>query len=238
MKIHWTKLAGLTLILLIAGCIEQEKDDLTLPVRVHFKIRVQPESFGYATFHSCDIGIQDIQFEGIREAGGNIFFETNPEIGLYSYATFANTTITNFDIPQGIYTYMRWDIHLKSIVTPVDFPDSLSIGLILYGYYELPDDLAVCQIILAVDDNEEFIARFPDRIALSANKDYAATLVFSGNSSLSISYESYLKAEISGDSLNPVLIISRNKNKDLYEKILYQLLRSTRVDIKEIGPST
>jgi len=82
MKIHWTKLTGLTMILLIAGCmeqdIEQEKNDPALNVRVHFRIGPKPEWEGKDILRQGDIGIQDIQFEGIREDGRNVYVEEDP----------------------------------------------------------------------------------------------------------------------------------------------------------------
>jgi hypothetical protein len=233
------KLVWITLILFISGCIEQEKDDLTLPVRVHLKICVSENS---SLFKKGDIGIQEIEFEGIREAGGNVFFKTDPKMDLsnYGFTNAEGSIIYDSDIPQGIYNYMRWDIHLKRIVTPelYDDTDPLSIGLVLYGYYPLGSDPWVIPIIFAIDDTEEFIVRFSDQIALSANKNYEATLSLVGSGFNSISQESYENAEISGNSEHPVILISRNKNEDLYEKMLYQLIRSTRVTVNQIDPST
>jgi hypothetical protein len=240
MKLHRIKLAGITLILLIAGCIEQEKDDLTLPVRVHFRIGLKADHDESAIIIGIsNIGIQDIQFEGIREAGGNVYFETDPKMDLsFNGYTLKNLPIFDYDIPQGIYNYMRWDIALKRIVTPAeleDDADSLSLGLVLYGSYELMDDPWYIPVIFAIDDTEEFIVRFADRIALSSNKDYKVTMFLHRNAFRLLNYED---AEITGEGDFQRIIITSTKNKDIYEKILYQLNRSASVDIEEIDPST
>jgi hypothetical protein len=241
MTTYKIKLICITLILFIAGCIEQEKDDLTLPVRVHFKIDLKDDHDGPIIIYGIgNIGIQYIQFEGIREAGGNVYFETDPEMDLsYNGYTFTKAPIYDYDIPQGIYNYMRWDIALKRIVIPQelkDDADSLSVGLVIHGSLENWDvPWIFIPVIFAVDDTEEFIARFPDRIALSANKDYEATLILAENAFRSVSYED---AEISGEGEFQRIIITSTKNKDMYEKILYQLHRSASVVIEEIGPST
>jgi hypothetical protein len=257
MKIHWIKLAGVTLILLIAGCIEQEKEDFTLPVRVHFRIGYKPDYDGQNVSKDGEIGIQDIQFEGIREAGGNVYFETDPNTDWPHYKFNAMESICDYNLPQGIFKYMRWDITLKRIETQKlsyidddlvsyidDDLDSLSIGLILYGFFEtglvytdewgLPQDLFI-PVIIAIDDKEELVARFTKGITLSADKDYEAHVLLSASALSSVNYEG---AEITGEGESKRIIITSNKNEDLYEKILYQLLRSVRVDIVEISPST
>jgi hypothetical protein len=107
MTLYKIKVASVILILFMAGC--REKDDLTLPVKVYFKIGISPENSlntEYLHFTDCKIGIQRIQFEGKREAGTDIFFETDPNMNLQTLS-FAQQplTISVFNIPQGIYNY-------------------------------------------------------------------------------------------------------------------------------------
>src|SRR5512142_1233454 len=102
-----------TLILLIAGCTK--KDELTLPVRVYLKIGIVsggsastgPE---YLDFNECQIGIQGIGYEGKREAVGDVYFETDPKVDLKTITFLEPVIVTEFDIPQGVYNYMKWDI--------------------------------------------------------------------------------------------------------------------------------
>jgi len=144
---------------------------------------------------------------------------------------------------------MRLDFALKTIETQklsyeYDDLDSLSIGLILYGSskneivyideWGLPQDWRI-PVIIAIDDKEEIVARFADKITLSADKEYEAYVLLYVHDLISVNSE---EAEITGEGSSQRIIITSNKNKDLYEKIVYQLLRSVSVDIVEISPST
>ena len=76
------RLTGIILILFFPSCTE--KDELTLPVNVDFMISISDNSSNdeYLTFTGGVIGIQKIGFEGKREAGEDVFFETDPKMDL------------------------------------------------------------------------------------------------------------------------------------------------------------
>lgn len=240
------KLLLITLILFLAGC---QKDDLTLPVRVSLKIRYFSDNTLDFNFTEGQISIKRIEFEGIRETGGNVFFETEPDINFPALEFgLQPEIISDFDIPQGIYNHMRWDIYLKKIVTDelIDYnvTDSLNTGLVIKGYYDpwlyslnyepITDSIP---FIFAVDDTEQFGVRSYDiyinsRIVLSEDKDYEAILWLNLSYAFgSISSVSFMEAEISGDSEHPVVIISSSKNKDLYMIILDRIFRNAKVII-------
>ncbi len=224
-----------------------EKDELTLPVRVYFKIGISPEnstSSSYLSFTEGQIGVQGIQFEGKREAGEDIFFETDPKMNLqtFAFSTSEQTLISDFDIPQGIFNYMKWDINLKKIETEgyIDDDDtgSLSIGLVISGIYKYSDGSSI-PVIIAIDDTEQFSVKSDDpvgnsRIVLSSNKEYyeAVLLLAPVYAFSSISRESLEEADISGDPGHQVIIISRNENEDLYENLLYRIALSARILIR------
>jgi|WetSurSiteA1Bulk_404760.scaffolds.fasta_scaffold71590_1 hypothetical protein len=243
------KLVIVTLALSIAGCTE--KDELTLPVTINLKIgiRKQEGSFG---FNEGWIGVQRIQFGGKRESGGDVFFETDPSNNFPTLEFIEQyAKISSFEIPQGIYTNMKWDIFLNKIetdeVTDYNDTDSLNAGLVIKGDYfyddwwwwidQPPPENWVPSIpfVLIIDSIEQFsfMSYFPDpncNGVLTENKEYQVILLFNLFYAFdSISPESFEKAEISGDSLNQKVIISRNKNKYLYEIILYRLATSSRV---------
>jgi hypothetical protein len=259
------KLVSIILILFISGCTE--KDELTLPVRIHFRIGIDEDSFydfdlpygDHFSFTEGQSGIEMVQFEGRREAGGDIFFETDPKVSIPTVEFGEQPgTISVFDIPQGIYNYMRWDISLKKIMTDelIDDNDldSLNTGLVIKGnyvqewykeyediyyggFYWALDSVSERPFIFAINDTEQFsVMAFPTNpnrsIVLSENTDYIATLLLDLSYAFdSISRESFDKAEISGDNEHPVVIISRNKNKYLYEIILHRLELSSSVYI-------
>jgi hypothetical protein len=240
------------LILFISGCTK--KDELTLPVKIHLKIGStlkNPEyvDFPEATFFeytSGRIAVQKILFEGIREAGGDVFFETDPEIDSLTLG-FKNRfeSISDFDIPQGIYNTFKWDIRLKRLETNelIDTDDTafINTGLIIKGYYNhvwwsrehygITDSAYVIPFILAIHDTETF-SFITSNIVLSENKDYVVNLLFDFAYAFdSISSELFEEAEISGDSLNQLVIISKGKNKYWYDIILNRVRLSSRLYI-------
>jgi len=242
-----TKLVSIILILFIAGC---QKDDLTLPVRVSLKIRYFSDYTTDFNFTEGQISIRRIEFEGIRETGGNVFFKTEPDINFPALEfRLQPEIISDFDIPQGIYNHMRWDIYLKKIVTDelIDdiVTDSLNTGFVIKGFYEawmydweynevITDSMP---FIFAMDDTEQFGVRSYDvynnsTIVLSESKDYEAILCINLSYAFGSISVSFMEAEISGDSEHPVVIISSSKNKDLYMKILDRIFRNARVIIK------
>ncbi len=102
------RLAAILALLLVTGCVK--KDDLTLPVKVYFKfgiLRDYNTSRAHLYFTGCRIGIQQIGFEGSREAGGDIHFISDPSLNLQTLSfTQEPVTVSEFDIPQGVYKSM------------------------------------------------------------------------------------------------------------------------------------
>jgi hypothetical protein len=243
MTINKLKVAIVILLLTFTGC--SEKNDLTLPVRVSFKIGISHEellSAQYLDFSECQIGIQRIRFEGKREAGGDVFFETDPAMNLQALSfTEQPATISVFDIPQGIYNIMRWDISMKCIDTEglIDDRDESypCIGIIITGNYKSLDG-SVIPFIFAIDRPELFsVMSFdPDgnsSIVLSVNKEYEAIVYFAPEKAFSaISRTSFEEAEISDNIMQPMIIISSSMNVDLYQILLYRIFLSASVVVK------
>ena len=246
------RLTGIILILFFPSCTE--KDELTLPVNVDFMISISDNSSNdeYLTFTGGVIGIQKIGFEGKREAGEDVFFETDPKMDLprLTFGTSAQpASVSDFDIPQGIFNYMKWDINLKKIVVDElndddddddnddDDDDSLYTGLAISGTYFYQNGVSI-PIIIAIDIVEQFSVRSfdPDgnsTIVLSVDKDYDAVLLLDpGYAFHSISRESLEEADTSDDSGTEVILISSEENEDLYEVLLYRITQSAKVVVK------
>lgn len=241
------KLVIITLSLFFTGCTE--KDDLTLPVKVEFKIGISENSAKdeYLTFNGGEIGIRKIQFDGKREAGEDVFFETDPEINFPSLAFNSSVQpalISDFDIPQGIFNYMKWDINLKEIVIDEligddddDDTDSPYIGLAISGIYTYLSGTTV-PFIIAIDNTELLSVKAYDqdgnsRIVLYVDKDYEAVLLLDPAYAFhSISRESLEEADVSDNSGTPVILISSDENEDLYEDLLYRIDQSAKVLVK------
>lgn len=241
------KLVILILILLFPSCTE--KDELTLPVNVDFMISISDNSSNdeYLSFTGGVIGVQKIGFEGNRDAGEDVFFETDPKMNLpqLAFGTSAQpASISDFDIPQGIFNYMKWDINLKEIFIDElnedddgDDDDSPNIGLAISGTYSYQSGVSI-PVIIAIDIAEHFSVRSfdPDgnsTIVLSVDKDYDAVLLLDpGYAFHSISRESLEEADTSDDSGTEVIVISGEENEDLYEVLLYRIAQSAKVVVK------
>ena len=240
MKLSKTILSVITLILLSTGC--REKDEFAVPVKVNLKILSQSIQDQYFTFSGGYIGIKKIEFEGIRESGGNVYFETDPG---KSYQTLAfGSIISVFDIPQGIYDYMEWDVYLKQIMTDelryLDDADLLKAGIVFQGAYWPQGSgysLPCIGLLIVIDDIEKLEVRAYDaynnsRVVLSENTTYEAHIILDLDYAFeSISGEAIMNAEFSGRN-NEWVVISSSNNKDLYTIILDRIFRSAKVVVK------
>jgi len=235
------KLLGLILILFNTGCTK--KDEFTIPVSIKFEIAVKQSDEGtdpgYFYFNWVHTLIKRIDFEGIRETGGDIYFSTDPDLNV-PFLEFDETPviISSFELPQGIYSPMRWDIYLKRMqisgLTGTDLPNT---GFLVYGGYEYQDGSTI-DIFLCIDETELFSFRtynseLEPSIVLSENRMYNLTLLIDlYNAFLPISRESVERAETStGTSGEPIIIIAANKNKYLYDNLLYRILRLAEASI-------
>jgi hypothetical protein len=257
MTLNKIKLAIIILLLLIAGC--KEKDELTRPVRIHFKIGISQDSsvvIDYLSITKCQIGIARIWIEGRREAGKDVFFQSDFD----SYAppiTFLEPTeITNFDLPQGVYDYIKWDIMGRSIESDLTeaffsvfwnkydpwgeevIPGTSFKSIWISGSYRSLEG-SVIPLIIAVSGTQSLniVSNDPDgnsTIVLTENKEYEATLLFDlVDAFSSISRGSIENAEVSEYKGHPIIIISDNNiNTDLYENLMNRILISTRVIVK------
>lgn len=242
MNLYKNKLVGIILLLFIAGC--REKDDLTLPVRVNLKIGIDVDGiadYEYLSFTKCQIGINSIQFEGTRESGSDVYFNTGPDMDLQTLTFLRPIIISSFDIPQGIYNYMKWDISVKCIDTEgliKDRDESYPcIGIIIQGNYEASDGTIV-PFILAIDKPDKFsiIASNADNnstIVISVNKEYEAIVILNAVDAFrSISRESLEKAISLDDSGHPEIVISSSENENLYSVLTNSIFQSAKLIVK------
>ena len=237
------RLAAIIALLLATGCVR--KDDLTLPVKVYFKfgiLRDYNTSKEYLEFTGCRIGIQQIGFAGSREAGGDIYFTSDPSLNLQTLSfTQEPVTISEFDIPQGVYDSMKWDITLKCVdamgLTDGRNESSPCISIVFTGNYTSLRG-SVIPLILDIDKPEIFriLASDPGGdpiIVLSVGKEYEAIVWFTPEFAFSVITRQLLEeAEISGDNDNYRIIISSRINKELYQILLYRIIQSASVIVK------
>lgn len=243
MTLHKIASAGMVLILLGTGCVK--KDDLTLPVKVNLKFGIKqdnPEGNHYINITGCRIAVGRIGFEGTREAGGNVFFETEPSLYMQPLVLSEDlVTLSSFDLPQGVYEGMKWDISMNCL-TETGIDDGRNsgypcLGILLHGSYTYLDG-SVVPFVLAIDRPELFriMASSPEgysTIVLSVGKVYDAIVYFSAYDTFrSISRNMLEEAEITGTPEQPVMIISTVKNMDLYTILLYRFILTTNMIVK------
>ena len=231
------------------SCID---DEFTTPVRMSLSaiITEQNKTNDTLSFGSGEIIINEIQFSGKREAGGDYSFNTEPgkKIGPQVFYPQSGNQheLAQFDFPQGIYTLMNWKFKLSDGLERLeeedddDDDDIGTAGLILQGSYIDPEGVTQ-QVRIEIDPFELFeclsLADTGDEnISIIAGSSYIAVLyvdpyyAFRG-----ISSESLEEADYYDDVIVPVLLISSDSNEDLYEIILYRLQQSVRIVVSQLG---
>lgn len=265
------KLASIFLLLFIPGCIK-EKDELTLPVKVSLKmclkISLSPDSslLNAEYLHFTDYkngSLYAMEFRGRREAGGDYYFETSAyktdDLVLSFLHLSQPMPISDYDMPQGIYTDMEWIPYLGTLpiehwlVEGLTIEELIATGLVedwgdgfywayhrsaISGTYKYLDGSVIPFLFAGDLPDEELIARTfnPDgttSIALSVDKEYEATMLLTLEYDFrSLSRKLFEEVNISGNSEHPVIIISYSNNKDLYEDLASRINLSAKVIIK------
>jgi hypothetical protein len=248
-KIQLIQLTGLVLI--VGSMLIQNsctKDEFTHPVRLSMSVQIsdQYKSNENLSFESGQIVIQEVQFEGKRETGEDYSFntESGKKFGpqAFNADSLHHDEIAYFDLPQGIYTLMRWKFELSDglerLATDDDEEtDNETPGLILYGNY-LNHNKERLLVRIEIDPFESFecqsITVTGDKnINILSGKIYNAVLYFDPYFAFrSISAVSLEDADYSDDEISPVLLISSNSNEDLYEIILYRLQQSAKIVVR------
>lgn len=236
MNFYKTKLAVILLVLLITGCLKVPKDPDTLPGRIMLKISIADRGYDvYPWFGGC-IGIQSIRFEGKRDVGEDVFFETDPETIIPVLDIRTGGFISDFDIPRGVYNYMKMDIDLKRIVTKtlVDLElDSLDLGLFFMGWYDYlyGDPYPPLQILFAIDDTVRlsFRSEVNHKFVLS-DEESGVNLILDPYSVIQpIGQEIIENLEPSGHIGHQIILISSRKNKDMYDYILNKICQNAKI---------
>jgi|GEM_PF-1035421 hypothetical protein len=236
--------AGIFLILFISGC--RKKDEYTRPVTVDLKIGVSMDSSLTADFlhvTSVRIGIGGISFRGMRNPGGVYYFETDPKMDFQKFSSSwitESVQVSDFDMPQGIYQGMYWDIFLTPLSPDYFLSDGLTenelkdIGCVdpgdgywsggptvsVSGIYKSVngDKLPfVCALSPSVNLNVLSVDEFGNEwITLFVDKDYEAVMTFRFRTNNRVlKQDLFENAEISTGSGYPRIIISALRNWDL-----------------------
>jgi len=235
------KLLSLVILMLYA-C---QKEDFTEPVSVNMEVKIAEGSSQFLTFTGGKIMLDQIAFDGHRKQGGDVHFATEGEndIGPVNFSEASAGQVKKFDIPQGVYSHMKWRFELEDI----DFSDDADLdhtflhsqdgGLIIEGTFKNTNGGQV-PVFIIVDDEERHVAVTEgdngyDDITLVSSNSYIAQLLFDPYyAMLPVSIESLESAEVSNDGNNNYIEISADKNETLYESILFRLENSIKVVVK------
>jgi hypothetical protein len=241
-RISFMQLIRLFLVIILMlvqqSCI---KDEFTRPVRISLSVMIneQYKTDGTLLFECGEIVIKEIQFEGKREIGEDYSFntESGKEFGPLDFypQSAVRESIANFDLPQGIYTLMKWEFELSDGLERFepddDYPETP--GLILDGSYINPDGDTL-RIIIEIDPFESFeclpVTETGDKkINIISGTTYEADLYLDPYFAFrAISNISLDDADCSDDVI-PVILISSDSNEELYEIILYRLQKSAKI---------
>lgn len=228
----------ITIILIEFGCT---KDELTKPVKVNFLVDLNSgkQFQSYISFYNGAISLSRIIFEGKRTEGKDINFETKPGLsfGPFQFDTVGSgSLITHFDIPQGVYSFIKLDVKLSEF--EMDDPDfeAETTGLVIDGIYTSIDGerIPVFIVVSSIEGLEiqATNAIGSGSITFADEKTYNATLHFDMNYVFSsIARESFETAERKDDE-GSFIEISSDSNEDLYQLILYRIQKSAKIVIE------
>jgi hypothetical protein len=223
-----------------------EPDELTKPVRVHFEVRFIEDDtpLNYLYINRVIVQTDKISFHGIRQEGNDVLFNTRPgdSFGMHMLSPAQNSSyITYFDIQQGLYQLMRWEIELGEIddeIYPDDFIDSDDFGLILEGTYTLQNGETV-MLFIAIE-NEEIIdfesVNFDGQtpIPILSENTYTISLEVNPLAIMNGIPRSLLEqAEIQDEDDIRFIEISEDENEDLYNLVLFQLSKTLKAVVKQ-----
>jgi len=226
------------LFLTLPSCLDAPEGNK--PVRVNFDIRfdVGIQTPAYFTFSRAILAINSIRFQGVRQAGNDVAFSTRPDqpLGLFvlSPSQFLRP-VTWFDIQEGVYNSMRWEITLLPINDDF-FDDDDEYGFILEGQYTRLDGTQVV-VIFAMEEIEVLRLQTiglnaQTQISLIVDRIYSIELVINPFSIFGGIPRTMLEqAEIQVNNGIRYLLISPDDNEELYDLMLLRLARELRAII-------
>lgn len=231
------------LIFLIQPSCGSDEDS---PVRINFDARFELASPqpAYFSFSELAVYIKSIRFVGAREAGNDVVFTTKPEtaIGFFNLSTSRfQLPVTWFDIPEGVYSSMRWQVTTQSVEDSYYLDDDIlsldDCGMLLRGWYTRLDGTRV-HLVVAIDYTdilqiESVNAQGNLPITLVYGNTYTAQLVINPFAIMgAIPRTIFEQAEISDEDDGDYLIISSDENEDIYSFLLLTLNQHLRVIVR------
>ncbi len=241
----------LLLLLLLNGCMAD--DELSAPVNVnlHLEMGTNTPGISYVDFHNITIAVQQTKFYGIREEGSDIFFNSEPNVPFGIYAIRKNEqapTIDAFDIPQGVYNQMRWEIQTREIDDDYfedyfdeeldEYIDVDDFGIIIEGKYTRLNGSEIL-LFIAIDPTEKLLMETYDtggnnQLSILSGNTYNIRLEINPYVAIGNIERSLLEnAETDEEDDIYFIEISSDENEDLYERILFRLKNTVKAIIEE-----
>jgi len=208
-----------------------EKDELTQPVQVYFRMKLdkmgaedQPVSF-----HEGMIDIESIEFTGDRETGEDITFTSDFQPIVRADLTTGNTDpVVIFDVPQGTYKKITLSLNPVKIEPDISvrgkfIPPLLGPAIPIQLDVNIPGQLNLL-VKTASGDSQ---------IVLTKGKD-ATIEVFLNPSSWfkEISATALLAADLQNIGGIPSIVISKNSNPNMYFKLTSAIEASAEAILK------
>lgn len=226
---------------LVSACVDA---DLNKPVKVdvEFYLEQNPLTINYLTFNKAIIAFDKVRFYGVRDVGNDVVFSSRPgfPFGTFIIPEMQNTSyITYFDIPQGVYNLMRWDIELMEIDDDIyddEYIDSDDFGLIFEGTYTRLSGETIL-LFIAVDPAllsfETVNAIGNNSIVLDSQMDYTVTIELNPYLAMQgIARNLLEQAETDFEDEVEFLEISSDENEDLYSLVLFRLEKTFKAVIR------
>ena len=224
------------------GC---EKDELTYTVKVNFNIGINQESDQqtYLILRKGVIALKGVTFLGMREQGENIFFETRPDKSHGTYIISAGQSaqyITYFDIPQGVYNLMKWDITIDEIDDDLfdeKNVDSDDYGFLVSGIYTKLDGTNI-PIFFTINPSEDLSCEAKNTngiTPISIKEGNTYTLLIELNPSLAIDgidRDYFEKAIIETDDEDKYILVSSETNVNLHQLFLFRLEKTLKATVQ------
>ncbi|MCU4174227.1 hypothetical protein [Carboxylicivirga sp. N1Y90] len=233
-----------------------QKKEYTVPVNVELEVALKNGTSNHLSFDSGTILFKQIFFDGHRTQGGDVHFatKTDDEIGPFQFFFDHPALIENFDIPQGVYSLIEWELTLDEIDDIENDDDDndegnnidnnskiedfeTEGGLVFNGTYNSLSGHIV-PLFIIIDEDEIFKVKTINNdglqdITISAEKPYLAQIKFDPYyATKTISVESLESSDLSHTDLGAAYIeISSDQNEVLYENILFRLQNSVKIII-------
>ncbi len=222
----------LPLLLLIPGILFHSctKEEWTRPVKVVFSFSMDgmgstsgKKSQNYLEFHEGKMNISQISFEGYRETGPNVFFDSDFESPvLADLATVSSEPPVVFDIPQGIYDHINITLELDAEKQPFSLelhgiyhsPNPQKGDIPLVFTLDLPEKIEVNPEPSAENNQISFVKDHHNEIRIHLNTEILFQLIYTAM------LES---ADISGTEENKCIMISGVENEQIYHLIILRL---------------